>query len=440
MAAAEARTARRCSRCYAHECAREASKFYCYPSSSSSNSSKLEFDHAPDTAAKEPQNTTPGYLISYPNSHVLTGRRWWLNQEPNFGRYKDFVTEHNISLEAELEIFRNELINETSDFSKECQLKEDLISKTGMKSNVSSSMEQVKALTKDATEFWYLDDHLMNLESLNCLVSEETKKLSSDFESHLLGSDKSEPWWRCAGKDDLASLVAQKSLEHVENCDLPRPRSTNYRKQPSACPRILDHDKLASPLNRKAERGFSNLEYTLGTPNSDYSPHDSEQTFSNSDHSTTSIDKTDAPTNSENDQNKAQLLKALCLSQKRAREAETAAQKAYTEKEHIITLLFRQASQLFAYKQWLQLLQLENICLQLKNKNQPICNLFPSVLPWAPCKGRQVKKGQHRAARKRHGKPKYDISKCTVAFAVGLGLASAGLLLGWTMGLLFPNA
>ena len=132
-------------------------------------------------------------------------------------------------------------------------------------------------------------------------------------------------------------------------------------------------------------------------------------------------------------------MRALCLSQKRAREAEKAAEQAYTEKEHIITLLFRQASQLFAYKQWLRLLQLENICLQLKNKNQPICDLLPSVLPWTPCKGKEVKKSQHRAGRKRHSKPGHDISKCAVAFALGLGLASAGLLLGWTMGWLFPT-
>lgn len=450
MATAEARTARRCSRCHVHEVA--ASKFSCYPSSSSSlYSSKSVFDHAPETATKDPQSTIADFLSAYPSSCLLTDRRrWWLNQEPNFSRYKDVMSELNISMEAEFDS-SNGLINKTTDLWEENLLKEGLVTKTGMKSDISSSMEQLKALTcdgpeknatgKDATDFGYLDDHLLNLDSLNCLVSQDPKKLSSYFESHSIGSDKTEPWWRAAGKDDLASLVAQKSLENIENCDLPRPRAIKYRKQSLTCSQSFEHvDSLASPLDRRAEKGFTNLEYTWGTPNSGCLPHDSEQTVScNSGPSTTSFDKTDAQTDSENNQSKAQLLKALCLSQKRAREAENAANKAYNEKEHIITLLFRQASQLFAYKQWLQLLQLENICLQLKNKNQPICNLFPDVLPWAPCKGRQVKKGQHRAGRKRHGKPKYDISKCAVAFAVGLGLASAGLLLGWTMGWLFPN-
>lgn len=154
---------------------------------------------------------------------------------------------------------------------------------------------------------------------------------------------------------------------------------------------------------------------------------------------TTSTEEVGSPNISGNDQTKAQLLEALRHSQTRAREAEKAARQAYTEKEHIITLFLRQASQLFAYKQWLQLLQLENLCLQLKNKREPISGLFPSVLPWVPYKDGQLKKGRHRAGKRRQGKPRFAIThKSAVAFAVGLGLASAGLLLGWTMGWLFP--
>lgn len=141
----------------------------------------------------------------------------------------------------------------------------------------------------------------------------------------------------------------------------------------------------------------------------------------------------------DNDPSRTELLEALCHSQTRAREAEEAAQQAYADKEHIIMLFLRQASQLFAYKQWFQLLQIENLCLQLKNKNQPISSLFPGVLPWVPHKGRQMKKGRHKAGKRKRSKQRSEIRKCAVAFAVGLGLASAGLLLGWTMGWLFPR-
>lgn len=42
-------------------------------------------------------------------------------------------------------------------------------------------------------------------------------------EKTALGSEKIEPWWRVAEKGELTLLVMQKSSEHVENCDLPRP-------------------------------------------------------------------------------------------------------------------------------------------------------------------------------------------------------------------------
>ncbi|KAM6555537.1 hypothetical protein CsatB_002556 [Cannabis sativa] len=443
MAAAEARTTwkRTARRCYFHDDVREK-----YSScTSSSCSSKSEFDYSPDNAAKD-------HLHPFANYDVLSGRRrWWLNQEPNFVHHKNFVSEERISLEAQLEILSNDVCekkqNKEGFIAKNNNCSMDQLRKVYVTCNengLDTKIQELKAVSprktaagKDVRDLWYLDEHYMSLDSLNNLVSQDPKKLPSDYESHWDGVDKNEPWWRSTGKDDLASLVAQKSLEHIENCDLPRPRAKNYRKQqkPSACSQNSDYDDaLSSPLDPTGmtESRFSSQEYSSGSTNSGFSPHETL--------STTSINRHDAEDDTENDKTKAQLLKALCLSQKRAREAEQAAKQAYTEKEHIITLLFRQASQLFAYKQWLQLLQLENICLQLKNKNQPIVDLFPPEK--APCKGgsRQSHKDhhQHKAGKKRQGKPKHDIHKSIVAFALGLGLAGAGLFLGWTMGWLFP--
>lgn len=137
---------------------------------------------------------------------------------------------------------------------------------------------------------------------------------------------------------------------------------------------------------------------------------------------------------------KAELLEALCHSQTRAREAEKAAQEAYSEKEHLLGLFFRQASQLFAYKQWLQLLQLENLCLQLRSKNQPLLSFFPAGgIPWIPSREKQLKNGHRVGRKKKSSNRRNGIRKCAVAFALGLGLAGAGLLLGWTMGWMFPS-
>ena len=136
---------------------------------------------------------------------------------------------------------------------------------------------------------------------------------------------------------------------------------------------------------------------------------------------------------SDNDPSKAQLLEALRHSQTRAREAEKAAEQAHREKEHIVSLFLRQASQLFAYKQWFYMLQLENLYSQIKNKDGPISNLFSVTIPWTPYKAKKQRGRGKRAL------PRYCISKYAVAFALGLSLVGAGLLLGWTIGCMLPT-
>lgn len=141
-----------------------------------------------------------------------------------------------------------------------------------------------------------------------------------------------------------------------------------------------------------------------------------------------------------NDESKAQLLKALRHSQTRAREAENAAKQAFAEKEHVVQLVFRQASQLFAYKQWFQLLQLENFYFQIKsNKKHPISAMLPVMLPRVPKKSKRPQKKSARVKRAKRGRPRYDLSRYAVVFALGLGLVGAGLLLGWTVGWMVPT-
>lgn len=140
------------------------------------------------------------------------------------------------------------------------------------------------------------------------------------------------------------------------------------------------------------------------------------------------------------DTNKRKLLEALRHSQTRAREAEKAAKQAYTEKEHVVKLIFKQASQLFAYKQWLYLLQLENLYNQIKtNKITPALPSSPWHVPRRKTRRNLPSKKKSRE-KQGIGVPscKHDnIGKYAVAFAVGLGLVGAGLLLGWTVGWMF---
>lgn len=163
-------------------------------------------------------------------------------------------------------------------------------------------------------------------------------------------------------------------------------------------------------------------------------------------HASVHEDVTKSQQISEGDAGKAQLMEALCHSQTRAREAEEAAKQAYAEKEHIVTLIFKQASQLFAYKQLFKLLQLETLCNQIKNNNQPTSTLFPVALPWMSYEGwksrsRKRKKQTFSCGRQeREGKPKCDVTTYAVAIALGLSLVGAGLLLGWTVGWMLPRS
>jgi hypothetical protein len=144
---------------------------------------------------------------------------------------------------------------------------------------------------------------------------------------------------------------------------------------------------------------------------------------------------------SEGNTSKTQLIEALCHSQTRAREAEEAAKQAYAEKEHIIALIFKQASQLFAYKQLIKLLQLETLCNQIKNNDQSTSTLFPVSLPrmsYEHRKSRKRKQTYSNGRRDREGKSNCDITTYAVAIALGLSLVGAGLLLGWTVGWMSP--
>lgn len=293
MARAGAKAARH--QYFFQEDARRGPKFSSSPSSSSS---KSESDGAPNNAASGPVPPSP------------TNMKWWLNRQPNFGQHKDFTYEHRNALEAELEVLSCGFVNKSEKISEDYRSKEEFcnqfvtkdseycsvekpweFSATCMKNEHDTGIPEFSAglgydskrtpNKKDLGELWYLDDKFMGLDSFNCLFPEQAKKLSSDLGSDWAGSEKSEPWWRSAGQDELASLVAQKSLEHIENCDLPRPQAKQFRKGPSARTECFDHDEiLASSLNQVAEKGFSNLEkYTCESATTDNSLQNTDQPF-----------------------------------------------------------------------------------------------------------------------------------------------------------------
>lgn len=65
--------------------------------------------------------------------------------------------------------------------------------------------------------------------------------------------------------------------------------------------------------------------------------------------------------------------------------------------------------------------------------------MLPVMLPRVPKKSKRPQKKSARVKRAKRGRPRYDLSRYAVVFALGLGLVGAGLLLGWTVGWMVPT-
>ncbi|MED6168938.1 hypothetical protein PIB30_016421 [Stylosanthes scabra] len=364
-AAAEVRAAwqRTANRCFVQEDAKRAPKLACCqpccatskPADAGAASAADESNHA----AVSP--TSFNKKSSF--SNLTPDSRWWLHLQPNHhGSRKGLTYQELISLQDDIEILK--------------------------------ASDDNKAFKRDDATYFGDENHDLS---------------GSDFSWIEVG--KSWPWWRTTDRDELASFVSQKSLNHIENCDLPPPQKY-LSTQPCG----------SADLTARSFRALSCDRSHL------YFASEKSSSYSSSVHE----DVTDQV--SEGNPSKTQLMEALCRSQTRARIAEEAAKQAYSEKEHIITLFFKQASQLFTYKQWFQflLLELENLHIQLNNNNkdQQISSLFPAPACFE-CGKKQL--------NRRH-KPNSDITTTyAVAFALGLSLVGAGLILGWSVGWMLPR-
>ncbi|KAJ8529304.1 hypothetical protein K7X08_036139 [Anisodus acutangulus] len=462
MAVAEARTAwqRAANRCLVQEDAKRAPKLACC-SSVSPSLKQVDTGPANGADAQEPSGTyfqpfnrNSSYCDLSPNS------RWWLHLQPNYACQRGLVSEPVDSLEVEMENI-GPVLDSTPKNSKFCDQSEaDEITVGGsLDYTVTRSASHVNSDlgvgSKEVTDvFTEVSKDSLNLEDtgypyeaskkglVDFTVSKQVDELSFDTEYPWIGVEKMEPWWRTADREELALLVSQRSHDFMENCDLPQPLNNFVKRDHNV---DIDSKIYASSIGPKS--GSMHQHNTnicqRGNLSFERPPQlDAEGNLQLRTCKSSSLRNSDTRSqkNCGDDESKAQLLKALCHSQTRAREAENAAKQAFAEKEHVVQLVFRQASQLFAYKQWFQLLQLENFYFQLKNnKNQPISAILPVMLPWVPQKTKRPRKKPARVKRAKRARSKYDLSKYAVVFALGLGLVGAGLLLGWTVGWMLPT-
>ncbi|KAL8192614.1 hypothetical protein R6Q57_027799 [Mikania cordata] len=398
MAAAEARAAwqRTANRYFVQEDAKRAPKLACVPPCSSSSLSK-------QIAMRPPTNGITDFAPPTTNSMHLNlspDLRWWLQLQPNY-LHQNGLTNEKTNTEAE-----NECSRQFVDFMD------------------SRSTVKVDHLREESYEFVEMDSVYKEVDEFS---------LCSDF-PHWMESEKNHelPWWRMTDKDDLASFVAQRSHDFIENCDLPSPQNTSFKRDPHGDDRSSHKSNEISTSSRISKPQRLQCQ-SAASPNASSGPVSPVITQSGG--STVH----EGPITPEIDSSKRKLLEALCHSQTRAREAEKAAKRAYEEKEHVVKLIFKQASQLFAYKQWIYLLQIENLYNQIKtNKITPVLPAYPwQVTRKKPRRNMHAKKKTQEKQGTCVPNCKHDLGMYAVAFAVGLGLVGAGLLLGWTAGWMF---
>lgn len=300
MAAAEARAAwqRTANRCFVQEDAKRAPKLACCQSSSSFRvQSEPSCGDAADVpnhpATFLPFNWNPTY------SNLPPDTKWWLQLQPGYAQQKDFTNEQQSSL-SKLEGSRNDDTMPTSKHKEDPLSTEDnysepdkrfgsllepqrSVSVTRMKHDSEVRAQELKAgnsnnkpLLQQKADMneWVRnqkdckEEELMDWESIDLYFSNQPMKTCLDMESSWIWSDRTEPWWRTADRDELAYLVAEKSLYQIENCDLPPPQTMHAQKGQFACLASFNRNSiLASSLDQKLHSGpCSPFEYAQGSP------------------------------------------------------------------------------------------------------------------------------------------------------------------------------
>ena len=251
MAAAEARAAwqRAANRCVVQEDRKRAPKLACCPLSS-------EQQHGTNngnckTSEDRPvSNFVP--LSSNPiNSNLPQDIRWWLHLQPNFGIQKDLASDQRYLLGREI----ND--KEAKDSMPESKHEEPLVWESVNPENSEDAFGPPWMISTDfgkdvsgigSEELKIIDSYFQfplkcrgNLSVSDCLCenkkildfkssgppsSKNPPKANFDTDMSWKEGEKAQPWWRITNENELASLVAERATQNIENCDLPRPSQT----------------------------------------------------------------------------------------------------------------------------------------------------------------------------------------------------------------------
>ncbi|XP_062192722.1 uncharacterized protein LOC133896187 [Phragmites australis] len=468
MAAAEARAAwqRAANRCLVQEDRKRAPKLACCPSSSEQQHGTSSGNCV--TSEGRPISNFMHLSWSPMNSNLPPDIRWWLQLQPNFGVQKDLVSEAHEKIVEDLapkpkheEPLLCETIGTNVEKSEDVFEPPWMVSASFMKYSSETGLEELRTIggysqvPLKSRGTLYEDKELLDFKSSDSPPLKNQQKANFDMDAPWKEVEKIRPWWQITDENELASLVAERAVQHIENCDLPRPTQTvrvHHGTESHSQENICHSEGPSSPAGRVShpvpgQCEHINLSYSSESTdlslsnNRVWQQHERNYTYSGAqDFPNSSNTGSESKQTLQNVSERDRILEALCHSQTRAREAEMAAKKAHNEKDDVINLLLRQASDLFACNQCLKIFQLENMGLQLKHKEHQITTVIPE-LPWMtlkekPTLGQEQKVWTRRKGRRqKKGGGFFD----AILFAVGLGLAGAGFLLGWTLGWLLPR-
>lgn len=390
---------------------------------------------------------------------------WFLQFQPDFGCQKVIAGEHLNYMGGEVDSKKVESFSPVSTLEDINPKKSEypfeppwIVSTAFMKQTSETAFEEFKTLSGcsqvslkcrgNSNSLLHEDKEFMEFKTFDPLFPKKPQKACYEMDPPWAEDKKSQPWWQVVDGDGLASLVAERAMQNIENNDLPRPTQTvrvhgaklNSHENKDSYGHTSPSVKELQPELQDTMMCSYSIASTNETNSSDSGGWQQPQRKNARGGAQDSSPGNEPAHQNQNASERAQLLDALRHSQTRAREAEMAAKNAHDEKDHIIKLLFRQASHLFACKQWLKMLQLENICLQLRLKEHQIAAMFPE-LPWTMMKEKAAPGEERKDSTKKKGRrqKKEGGFRKAIMFAVGVGIVGAGLLLGWTLGWLMPR-
>lgn len=468
MAAAEVRTAwqRAANRYFVQEDAKRAPKLACCQSSSPSS---RQVDSGPTSPVDGPECFPSGLMPFTRNpSHgtLPSDASWWLQLDPSYYCYqRGFTYEQVKCLKTDYETkdVKGSVDSKAETMKPDSEASVNHPSVDWLEKQTSLDVERTASLdckvdqdvldVKDLTDYY----EQMEMEMFSgSAVSKMSNELSCNLGTQWVDDEGKVPWWRKTDIDELASMVAEKSLQHIENCDLPPPQKMHVSRKEACKQRGFIEREVFSLSQASALSGLwsENVSVSACKRGSECVSPDhlvQRRVISKQHMSTTEDTHSNQTPGTGSSSNKAQLIEALCHSQTRARVAENAAKLAHAEKDHVVKLFFKQASQLFAYKQLVRLLQLESSCLHSTKEHHHktaaattyLGRLVDDMAPWI---SQKQQSGVHAKVRRKNRRSRLnnnrrkqgcDVCRYAVVFALGMGLVGAGLILGWTVGWLF---